>query len=182
MFTPKDESGELKFTPYEVTKNFHEYALDDFIIKNIDKKGYEKPTEIQEKTLDSIMAGQDMLGLANTSSGKTAAFLIPIIHRMLAGVQKRLLVMVPTRELADQVQTEFRWIAAGTFLRSTVVVGGAAARNQIMDIKRGVHCIVATPGRLKDLYDRGVIDFSHYGHVVVDEFDRMLSMGFIHEL
>ena len=182
MFTPTDDSGELKFTPYEVTKKFHDFALDDFVIKNIDKKGYERPTEIQEKTLQSIMDGRDMLGLANTGSGKTAAFLIPIIHRMLSGVKKRLLIMVPTRELADQVQTEFRWIAEGTFLRSVVVVGGANARNQIMDIKRGVHCIVATPGRLKDLYDRGVIDFSDYGHVVLDEFDRMLDMGFIHDI
>jgi superfamily II DNA/RNA helicase len=182
MFTPKDESGELKFTPYEVTKKFHDFALDEHIIKNIDKKGYEKPTEIQEKTLQAIMDGRDMLGLANTGSGKTAAFLIPILHRMMSGVQKRLLVMTPTRELADQIQTEFRWIAQGTFLRSTVVVGGASARNQIMDIKRGVHCIVATPGRLKDLYDRGVIDFSDYGHVVLDEFDRMLDMGFIHDI
>jgi ATP-dependent RNA helicase RhlE len=182
MFTPKDESGELKFAPYEVTKKFHDFALDDFVIKNIDKKGYEKPTEIQEKTLQSIMDGKDMLGLANTGSGKTAAFLIPIIHRMLSGVKSRLLVMTPTRELADQIQTEFKWIAAGTFLRSVVVVGGANARNQIMDIKRGVHCIVATPGRLKDLYDRGVIDFSDYGHVVLDEFDRMLDMGFINDI
>jgi ATP-dependent RNA helicase RhlE len=182
MFTPKDESGELKFTPYEVTKKFHDYSLDEHIIKNIDKKGYEKPTEIQEKTLQAIMDGRDMLGLANTGSGKTAAFLIPILHRMLSGVKKRLLVMTPTRELADQIQTEFRWIAQGTFLRSTVVVGGASARNQIMDIKRGVHCIVATPGRLKDLYDRGVIDFSDYGHVVLDEFDRMLDMGFINDI
>lgn len=182
MFTPTDESGELKFAPYEVTKKFHDFALDDFILKNIDKKGYEKPTEIQEKTLQSIMDGKDMLGLANTGSGKTAAFLLPIVHRMLSGVKSRLLVMVPTRELADQVQTEFRWITAGTFLRSVVVVGGANARNQIMDIKRGVHCIVATPGRLKDLYDRGVIDFSDYGHVVLDEFDRMLDMGFIHDI
>ncbi len=182
MFTPTDESGELKFTPYEVTKKFHDFALDEHVIKNIDKKGYEKPTEIQEKTLQAIMDGSDMLGLANTGSGKTAAFLIPIIHRMLSGVKQRLLIMVPTRELADQVQTEFRWITAGTFLRSVVVVGGASARNQIMDIKRGVHCIVATPGRLKDLYDRGVIDFSDYGHVVLDEFDRMLDMGFIHDI
>lgn len=182
MFTPTDESGELKFAPYEVTKKFHDFALDEHVIKNIDKKGYEKPTEIQEKTLQSIMAGQDMLGLANTGSGKTAAFLIPIVHRMLSGVKSRMLVMVPTRELADQVQTEFRWITAGTFLRSVVVVGGANARNQIMDIKRGVHCIVATPGRLKDLYERGVIDFSDYGHVVLDEFDRMLDMGFIHDI
>lgn len=182
MFTPKDEAGELKFAPYEVTKKFHDFALDDFVIKNIDKKGYEKPTEIQEKTLQAIMDGRDMLGLANTGSGKTAAFLIPIIHRMLSGVKSRLLVMTPTRELADQIQTEFKWIAAGTFLRSVVVVGGANARNQIMDIKRGVHCIVATPGRLKDLYDRGVIDFSDYGHVVLDEFDRMLDMGFINDI
>jgi hypothetical protein len=79
MFTPTDDSGELKFTPYEVTKKFHDFALDDFVIKNIDKKGYEKPTEIQEKTLQAIMDGRDMLGLANTGSGKTAAFLIPII-------------------------------------------------------------------------------------------------------
>lgn len=182
MFTPTDDSGELKFTPYEVTKKFHDFALDEYVIKNIDKKGYEKPTEIQEKTLQSIMDGRDMLGLANTGSGKTAAFLIPIVHRMLSGVKSRMLVMVPTRELADQVQTEFRWITAGTFLRSTVVVGGASARGQIMDIKRGVHCIVATPGRLKDLYDRGVIDFSDYGHVVLDEFDRMLDMGFINDI
>ncbi len=182
MFTPTDDSGELKFAPYEVTQKFHDFALDDFILTNIDKKGYEKPTEIQEKTLQAIMDGKDMLGLANTGSGKTAAFLIPIIHRMLSGVKSRLLVMTPTRELADQIQTEFKWIAAGTFLRSVVVVGGANARNQIMDIKRGVHCIVATPGRLKDLYDRGVIDFSDYGHVVLDEFDRMLDMGFINDI
>ena len=182
MFTPTDDSGELKFAPYEVTKKFHDFALDDFIITNIDKKGYEKPTEIQEKTLQAIMDGKDMLGLANTGSGKTAAFLIPILHRMLSGVKSRLLIMTPTRELADQIQTEFKWIAAGTFLRSVVVVGGANARNQIMDIKRGVHCIVATPGRLKDHYDRGVIDFSDYGHVVLDEFDRMLDMGFINDI
>lgn len=182
MFTPTDDAGELKFAPYEVTKKFHDFALDDFLITNIDKKGYEMPTEIQEKTLEAIMEGKDMLGLANTGSGKTAAFLIPIIHRMLSGVKSRLLIMTPTRELADQIQTEFKWIAAGTFLRSVVVVGGANARNQIMDIKRGVHCIVATPGRLKDLYDRGVIDFSDYGHVVLDEFDRMLDMGFINDI
>ena len=182
MFTPTDDAGELKFAPYEVTQKFHDFALDDFIINNIDKKGYEKPTEIQEKTLQAIMDGKDMLGLANTGSGKTAAFLIPILHRMLSGVKSRLLIMTPTRELADQIQTEFKWIAAGTFLRSVVVVGGANARNQIMDIKRGVHCIVATPGRLKDLYDRGVIDFSDYGHVVLDEFDRMLDMGFINDI
>lgn len=182
MFTPTDESGELKFAPYEVTSKFHDFALDEHIIKNIDKKGYEKPTEIQDKTLQAIMDGKDMLWLANTGSGKTAAFLLPILHRMLSGVQQRLLIMTPTRELADQIQTEFRWIAQGTFLRSVVVVGGASARNQIMDIKRGVHCIVATPGRLKDLYDRGVIDFSQYGHVVLDEFDRMLDMGFINDI
>lgn len=182
MFTPTDDSGELKFAPYEVTQKFHDFALDAHVIANIDKKGYEKPTEIQEKTLQAIMDGKDMLGLANTGSGKTAAFLIPIIHRMLSGVQSRLLIMTPTRELADQIQTEFKWIAAGTFLRSVVVVGWASARGQIMDIKRGVHCIVATPGRLKDLYDRGVINFSDYGHVVLDEFDRMLDMGFIHDI
>jgi hypothetical protein len=178
MFTPTDDSGELKFAPYEVTQKFHDFALDEHIIKNIDKKGYEKPTEIQEKTLQAIMDGKDMLGLANTGSGKTAAFLIPILHRMLSGVQSRLLIMTPTRELADQIQTEFRWIAQGTFLRSVVVVGGASARGQIMDIKRGVHCIVATPGRLKDLYDRGVIDFSDYGHVVLDgEVDDGVDPG-----
>ncbi len=182
MFDPSKDAVGTNFVPYEVVKKFHDFPLDEHILKNIDKKGYEKPTEIQEKTLEAGMEGRDVLGLANTGSGKTAAFLIPIVHRMLAGVKKRLLVMVPTRELADQVQTEFRWIAQGTFLRSTIVVGGASIRNQIFDIKKGVHCIVATPGRLKDLQERGVINMADYGHIVLDEFDRMLDMGFIHDI
>lgn len=182
MFTPTDVSGELKHTPFEATKTFLDFGFHPAILKNVEKKGYEKPTEIQEKTFQPILDGRDVLALANTGSGKTAAFLMPIIHRMLSGVKKRVLVMVPTRELALQVQTEFQWIAQGTFLHSTSVVGGASAYAQIRDIKRGVHCIVATPGRLKDLYDRKVIDLSTYGHIVLDEFDRMLDMGFIEDI
>ncbi len=181
MYTPSDTEATEKST-YEVLVKFHDFPLHQGILKNIDKKWYEKPTEIQEKTINSILAGRDVLGLANTGSGKTAAFLIPLIHKMFADPTRKTLVMVPTRELADQVRTEFQWIAQGSFLRSTVVVGGANMYQQITDIRRGTHCIIATPGRLKDLYDRGVIDFSDFHHLVLDEFDRMLDMGFVNDI
>lgn len=182
MYTPSDTEVTEKISTYEVLKKFHDFPLHPGLIKNIDKKWYEKPTEIQEKTIDSILAGRDVLGLANTGSGKTAAFLIPLIHKMFADPKRKTLVMVPTRELADQVKTEFQWIAQGSFLRSTVVVGGANAYHQINDIRRGTHCIIATPWRLKDLYDRGVIDFSDFHQLVLDEFDRMLDMGFVNDI
>jgi len=182
MYIPSDTESTEKTSAYEVLVKFHDFPLHEGILKNIDKKGYEKPTEIQEKTINSILAGRDVLGLANTGSGKTAAFLIPLIHKMFTDPTRKTLVMVPTRELADQVRTEFQWIAQGSFLRSTVVVGGANMYQQITDIRRGTHCIIATPGRLKDLYDRGVIDFSDFHHLVLDEFDRMLDMGFVNDI
>jgi superfamily II DNA/RNA helicase len=182
MFTPAETDGVIDKPVYEVLRTFAEFNLNPIILKNIEKKGYEKPTEIQEKTMDAIMAGRDVLGLANTGSGKTAAFFIPLVHRMLENPKQKTLVMVPTRELADQVRAEFQWIAHGAYLRSTVVVGGASMRDQMQDIRRGTHCIIATPGRLKDLYDRGVINFSDFNHLVLDEFDRMLDMGFIDDI
>lgn len=166
---------------YQATKTFHDFPLRPGILRNIDRKGYTHPTEIQIKTLEAILDKHDVLGLANTWSGKTAAFLIPVIHTMFVDKGKTL-ILVPTRELAEQVHKEFQWISHSSWLRATIVVGGTSIGRQIAEIKRGTHCLIATPGRLKDLYERGVIDFSQYHHLVLDEFDRMLDMGFINDI
>lgn len=149
---------------------------------NILRKGYTVPTPIQDQTIFLVMDGKDVLGIANTGTGKTAAFLIPLIEKVIADPQKKVLIIVPTREIATQIHDEFVAFAHGLRLFSVVCVGGMSIGRQIGGLQRQHNFVIATPGRLKDLQDRRVINLSRFTHVVLDEADRMVDMGFINDI
>ena len=149
---------------------------------NILKKGYVTPTPIQDSTILPISEGRDVLGIANTGTGKTAAFLIPLIHKALNEPRERILILVPTREIATQIQDEFVGFAQGTRLWSVVCTGGLPLGKQIRHLKVDPTCVIATPGRLKDLIERKAINLACFHRVILDEADRMVDMGFIKDI
>lgn len=168
---------------YEPTHMFADFALNARLKQNIEQAGYTTPTAIQDGAIPAIVEGRDVIGLANTGTGKTAAFVVPMIER-LAGTQNRpaALIMAPTRELAFQIDDEFRKFSRGLKLYSSLIVGGMNIGRQISDLKRGPHVIIGTPGRLKDLCNRGILKLDQVEIVVLDEADQMLDMGFIRDI
>lgn len=165
--------------PYVPEMTFSQMPIVDALKQNIAKRGFENPTSIQDKTIPIILTGKDLIGLANTGTGKTGAFLIPILDKIVKNPQEKLLVVVPTRELAIQIQEEFNEFSRGMRINSVVVVGGANIRPQIERLRSRHNVVIGTPGRLKDLIQRKVLHLSGFKNVVLDEADRMLDMGFI---
>ncbi len=161
---------------------FEDFNLDTTLLNNIVSKGFKRPTLIQDQVIPQIMAGKDVLGIANTGTGKTAAFAIPLINEILKNPSKRVIILAPTRELAQQIKQEFRSFTYGLKVYIALAIGGAFMREQIMDIRRDPHIIIGTPGRIKDLGERRVINFSKLNTLVLDEVDRMLDMGFIDDI
>ncbi len=165
---------------------FAGFAIDERLKENIAKKGYTLPTPIQDQSIPHVLTGADIVGLANTGTGKTAAFLIPIIDKVLKfrllKQDERVLVMVPTRELAIQIEEEFWGFAKGLGLASVTCVGGANIGPQVRVLRRNPAFVIGTPGRLKDLMERRELDLSYFSTVVLDEADRMLDMGFIDDM
>jgi ATP-dependent RNA helicase RhlE len=144
--------------------------------------GIVAPTPIQDQIIPHILEGRDVIGLAETGTGKTAAFLVPLIEKAIHDHKRQVLIMAPTRELAIQINEEFQKLVKGYRLFSTVCVGGTNIHPQIVSLKRQNQFIIGTPGRLIDLIERGKIDGSRITTVVLDEADRMLDMGFIHDM
>lgn len=164
---------------YQSERTFAQMPLDGRLLKAIEKKGFSEPTEIQDKTLEYLLEGRDLMGLAQTGTGKTGAFLIPLIHRLLSKREKfQVLVLSPTRELAIQIEEEFKSLTAGLGLYSQCFIGGTNLNRDLQKLRRPSHFVIGTPGRLLDLYQRKAIRFSDYGILILDEFDRMLDMGF----
>ena len=167
---------------------FEDLKLEDLILKAIEKQGYTNPTPIQEQAIPILLNGHDLLGVAQTGTGKTAAFGIPILNHLLkenntSGKRKiKALVVTPTRELAIQIAESFRAYGQFTNLRNTVIFGGVKQSKQVASLQQGVDILVATPGRLLDLMNQGYISFSNLKYVVLDEADQMLDMGFIHDV
>ena len=171
--------------------NFEELNLAEAIVKAVREQGYETPTAIQAQAIPAVLAGQDLLGGAQTGTGKTAAFVLPILHKLslneaprnkFGGKGIRVLVLTPTRELAAQVEESVKTYGQYLSLTSTVIFGGVGMNPQITRVKKGVDILVATPGRLLDLLQQGVLDLSQIEILVLDEADRMLDMGFIHDV
>ena len=166
---------------------FAELGLAEPILKAIHAEGYDTPTPIQERAAPEILAGKDILGCAQTGTGKTAAFALPILHmvsttgRQPKGQRRkvRVLVIAPTRELAQQIADSFRVYGKNTGLSVVEVYGGVNQKKQVQAFRDGVEILVATPGRLLDLHEQGVIDLKHIEFFVLDEADRMLDMGFM---
>ena len=173
------------------TMNFEDLKLAPAIVKAVREQGYETPTAIQAQAIPVVLDGHDLLGGAQTGTGKTAAFVLPILHKLsmarsaqnkFGGTGIRALVLTPTRELAAQVEESVQTYGKFLQLSSTVIFGGVGMSPQISRIKKGVDILVATPGRLLDLLGQGVLDLAQVQILVLDEADRMLDMGFIHDV
>ena len=168
---------------------FEDLSLSKSIQRAVFEEGYTNPTPIQEKAIPIVLAGKDLVGCAQTGTGKTAAFAIPIIHnlhRMVGSSKKtkqiRCLVVTPTRELAVQIGESFDTYGKYTNLRQLTIFGGVSQVPQVDQLKKGVDILIATPGRLLDLHKQGFLDFDHLHFLVLDESDLMLDMGFINDV
>ncbi len=180
-FINKPTSTEI--TPAFVPKHtFGDFAISDQLKKNITAKGYTSPTPIQDQIIQLILEGSDVVGLANTGTGKTGAFLIPLIQKVLTNTREKILIVVPTRELAIQTDQEFKSFAGGTRMFSACCVGGASIGKQISELRHYNSFVIGTPGRLKDLVQRKYIKLEQFSTIVLDEADRMLDMGFINDM
>jgi ATP-dependent RNA helicase RhlE len=164
---------------YSSDRFIDDLPVDLAIIRNLQKKGYEKPTEIQDKTIEAILNGRNLMGLAQTGTGKTGAFLIPIIHNLLRkDANMQVLVVSPTRELALQIDSEFRSIAHGLKLYSTCLIGGTSVWRDVENLRRPGQIVIGTPGRMNDMMRQGALKLNRFNILVLDEFDRLLDMGF----
>ena len=168
--------------------HFSDLGLSSPLLGALAAEGYATPTPIQSQAIPTVLAGRDLCGIAQTGTGKTAAFALPILQRLAAILKRaaphtcRALVLSPTRELASQIADRFRAYGAGLRLSTGVVFGGVAIGRQREQLARGVDVLVATPGRLLDLVDQRALDLSRVQVLVLDEADRMLDLGFIHAL
>lgn len=179
--------------PIKVTGNnpptaiaaFEQSGLSEFLLNNVKKSGYTQPTPIQKAAIPVVMAGRDLMGCSQTGSGKTAAFLLPILHDLMANScdlaigRPQVVIVSPTRELAIQIYNEARKFSSDSYIKLCLCYGGTSTRHQSSNVGRGCHVIVATPGRLLDFVDRTYVTFEDVRYVVLDEADRMLDMGFL---
>jgi len=179
IYTPTELVLEKK---YDHVHTFADFKLDETLQKNLIARGYKFPTEIQDKIIPHGLTGHDLIGMAHTGSGKTAAFLLPLIQKVLKDKKQKIIILAPTRELAQQINKELLDFSKGMQIFSTVCVGGMPIYRQISSLKRMNHFVIGTPGRLKDLSERGVISFSEFHSIVLDEVDRMLDMGFVEDI
>ncbi|MGH6628616.1 MAG: DEAD/DEAH box helicase, partial [Burkholderiales bacterium] len=176
------------FQEIVITTSFASLGLSAELLRAVAEQGYTEPTPIQAQAIPVVLSGRDLLGAAQTGTGKTAGFALPLLQKLAAGANTsasparhpvRVLVLVPTRELAAQVQDSFRAYGRHVKLRSTVIFGGVGFNPQATELRRGVDIVVATPGRLLDHVEQRTIDLRQVEVLVLDEADRMLDMGFI---
>lgn len=173
--TPVEET----YTP---THRFSDFGLNPAILDRVTRRGYNAPTPIQDQAIPVVMTGRDVIGLADTGSGKTAAFLLPLLHKLLADRNQKALIIVPTRELAVQIDDELKAFSQGMQIFSAICIGGGSMHNQIRALQRRPQFIIGTPGRLKDHLTRRTLDVRNVTNLVVDEADRLVEMGFIADL
>jgi len=167
---------------------FDELPLLEPLLRAVHEEGYDEPTPIQEQSIPHLLGGKDLLGIAQTGTGKTAAFTLPLLQHLIETPKKaqpkapRILVLAPTRELAAQIGQSFKTYGKHLSFKSAVIFGGVGQKPQVDAMRRGVHVLVATPGRLLDLIGQGFIELEDVECFVLDEADRMLDMGFIHDI
>ena len=164
--------------------SFHSLGLDPQLLKNVEAQGYTLTTPIQKKAIPAILEGRDVVGLAQTGTGKTAAFVLPLLHRLLAGPRRQLraLIVGPTRELAEQTKDVLIKLGANTGLRHVTIYGGVGMQPQINGVRQGAEVAIACPGRLLDLLGQGKFNLNHVECLVLDEADRMFDMGFLPDI
>lgn len=167
--------------PYTPVNSIENLEISQQLKTNLQAKGYTDLTPIQDQIIPAILAGRDVVGIANTGSGKTAAFLVPLITKIAKG-NARGLIIAPTRELAVQIQSELKSLSTGLNLFSALCIGGSSMNRQIDQLRRRPQFVIGTPGRLKDLHQRKQLNFADFNTIVLDEVDRMLDMGFVHDI
>ena len=180
MLVKKATSLETRI--YTPKHKFVDFPLDPQIQNNIAHKGYVNPTPIQDQAIPVIMEGKDIIGLASTGTGKTAAFLLPLIDKIYKHPGQKVLIVTPTRELAVQILEEGRSFSFGTRQFFTICIGGVDIGRQVRELRRNPQFVVGTPGRLRDLSERRELKLFEYRTIVLDEVDRMLDMGFVNEM
>ncbi len=178
----KYQNEEKTQEEYQTQNTFSDFDIDHRLQQAIAHRGYQQPTPIQDQIIPHILEGKDVVGIANTGTGKTAAFLIPLLDKVLKNDNEKVLIIAPTRELALQVRDELRAFSSEIRIYSTLCIGGSAMYRQIESLRRGQHFVIGTPGRIKDLNQRGKLRFDQFTNIVLDEVDRMLDMGFVHEI
>lgn len=167
---------------YEPMHEFADFEVNQLIKNNLASKGYVTPTPIQDQTIPVALEGYDVIGIANTGTGKTAAFAVPTLHMLMTFADSRLLIVAPTRELAQQIEEEYRSIGKGSRLSSALLIGGAAMGPQLRALRADPRAVIGTPGRIKDHLERGTLKLSKFNIAVLDEVDRMLDMGFVNDV
>ena len=173
----------LDVPDYVSKHKFSDFPFCRALHDNISLKGYVHPTPIQDQSIPHLLESKDLIGIANTGSGKTAAFLLPIINKIYNNRGKsKALIIVPTRELATQIDTELRSFARGLGIFSVLAIGGTSVGRLINDLQRRYDLLIGTPGRIKDMTNRGVLNLQQFDMVVLDEVDRMLDMGFVNDI
>lgn len=167
---------------YTPVNTFMDFNVHEKIKENLSAKGFVDPTPIQDQAIPVILEGKDMIGIANTGTGKTAAFGVPLIHKLINDPTGRVLMVAPTRELAQQIEEECRTIGKGSGLFSALLIGGSSMGVQLRDLRQGPNIVIGTPGRIMDHMKRRTLDLSTFNYVVLDEVDRMLDMGFVDDV
>ncbi len=167
---------------YVAKNKFADFNVCQELKNNIIAKGYETPTPIQDQAIPSALDGRDVIGVAATGTGKTAAFIIPLINKVFMDQNQKVLIITPTRELASQIDIELREFAKGMRIRSVQCIGGARIGRQISELSRNPQFVIGTPGRINDLIKRGRLNLAGTQNIVLDEVDRMLDMGFINDI
>ncbi len=161
---------------------FEDFDIADRLKTNLAAKGFVTPSPIQDQTIPLALAGQDVIGLANTGTGKTAAFAIPVLQALFSRQQAKALIVAPTRELAEQIEQECRSIGKGGSFSGALLIGGMGMGPQLRDLRNRPSLVVGTPGRIKDHLERGTLKLDQFNMVVLDEVDRMLDMGFVNDV
>jgi ATP-dependent RNA helicase RhlE len=172
----------IEVEAYVPEHSFSDFALNDVVQANLTAKGFTAPSQVQDHAIIPALEGKDVIGIANTGTGKTAAFLLPTITKLMANRGQKVLIIAPTRELAIQIQEESRTFAKGARLFDAVLIGGAPMGRQLRDLQRNPEIIIGTPGRIKDHIERGTLKLNDVSTIVLDEVDRMLDMGFIDDI
>src|SRR5579872_2002370 len=166
-------------TAYVAQNTFESFNLSQQLLKNIKHKGYTSPTPIQDQSIRPIMEGKDLIGIANTGTGKTAAFLLPMIEKIAKDRTQKVFIVAPTRELAVQINEELRSFTFGMNIYSSLLIGGSSYNRQIFELRRNPQFVIGTPGRIKDMMERRALDLSQFQNVILDEVDLMVDIGFI---
>jgi ATP-dependent RNA helicase RhlE len=167
---------------YQHVHTFDDFAINDLLKANLAAKGYTIPSPIQDQAIPLGLEGRDVIGIASTGTGKTAAFALPILQKLMTDPRSAALIIAPTRELAQQIEEECRALGKGSGLFGTILIGGTGMASQLRDLRQNPRIVIGTPGRIKDHLERGSFKLHGFNMIVLDEVDRMLDMGFVHDV